>query len=121
MRHRQQGMTFVGLLCIMALVGLIVYAVIILVPVYLNYMKIARTMDATATEMKGGDSLDPGSVRRIIDRHWQIEDPSAIDAKAIEITKADDGLVMHVAYDDSVHYLYNISLSVHFDHTVKVR
>jgi Tfp pilus assembly protein PilE len=45
MRQSQQGMTFIGLLCILALVGVIGYAGIRLVPVYLNYMKIARTME----------------------------------------------------------------------------
>ena len=28
---------------------------------------------------------------------------------------------MHVAYDDSVPYVANVSLSVHFEKTVKVR
>ncbi|HEY2683619.1 MAG TPA: DUF4845 domain-containing protein [Steroidobacteraceae bacterium] len=120
MRKHQQGMTFIGLLFILALVGLVVYAGIRLVPVYLNYLKISRTLDMTATEVKG-ENVDPGNVRRIIDRHWQIEDPTGIDAKDIQITKDDDGISMHVVYDDAVPYLANVSLSVHFDKTVKIR
>jgi hypothetical protein len=120
MRKHQQGMTFIGLLFILALVGLVVYAGIRLVPVYLNYLKISRTLDMTATEVKG-ENVDPGSVRRIIDRHWQIEDPTGIDEKDIQITKDDDGISMHVVYDDPVPYLGNVSLSVHFDKTVKIR
>ena len=53
MPRHQHGMTFIGLACILALVGVIGYAVVRLIPVYLNYMKIARTMDMTATEVKG--------------------------------------------------------------------
>ncbi len=49
------------------------YAGIRLVPVYLNYMKVARTLDATATEFKG-DNPDPAAIRRSLDRHWEIED-----------------------------------------------
>ena len=30
-------------------------------------------------------------------------------------------VTMHVAYDDSVPYIANVSLSVHFDKTVKVQ
>ena len=120
MRRSQQGMTFIGLLCVLALVGVIGYAVIRLVPVYLNYMKIARTMEMTATEVKG-DNPDPGNMRRILERHWTIEDPTAVDFKDIEITKGDNGVSMHVAYDDAVPYLANVSLSVHFDKTVKVQ
>jgi hypothetical protein len=113
-------MTFIGLLCILALVGLIGYAGIRLVPVYLNYMKIARTMEMTANEVKG-DNPDPGNMRRILERHWTVEDPSTVDFKDIEITKSDSGVSMHVAYDDAVPYLANVSLSVHFDKTVKVQ
>jgi len=116
----QLGMTFIGLLCVLTLVGLVAYAVLRLVPVYLNYMKISRTMDMTATESKG-DNPDPGAIRRILERHWAIEDPTAVEVKDIEISKDDSGVSMHVAYDDTVPYISNVSLSVHFDKTVKVR
>jgi hypothetical protein len=120
MRRHQQGMTFIGLLCILALAGVVVYAGIRLIPVYLNYMKIARILDATVTETKT-DNPDPAALRLIISRHWQIDDPTGVDEKAIEITKDDTGVQMHVAYDDVVPYIANVSLSVHFDKTVKVQ
>jgi hypothetical protein len=120
MRHRQQGMTFIGLLCILALVGAIGYAGIRLVPVYLNYMKIARIMDSTATESKG-ENPDPGVIRRSLERHWSIDDPTTVDFKDIELVKDENGLSLHVAYDDQVPYVANVSLSVHFDKTVKVQ
>jgi Domain of unknown function (DUF4845) len=119
MGKHQQGMTFIGLLCILALAGAVVYAGIRLAPLYLNYMKIARTMEAVATEVKG-DNPDPATMRVLIDRHFNIEDPSVISAKDIEITKDDGGVQMHVAYDDSVPYVANVYLGAHFDKTVKV-
>ena len=120
MRRPQQGMTFIGLLCILVLVGTIGYAGVRLVPVYLNYMKLARTMESAAAEFKGETgSLD--GVRKSLDRHWAIEDITAVDQKDIEITRDDNGLQLHVAYDDAVPYIANVSLSVHFDKTVKVQ
>ena len=120
MQKHQRGMTFIGLLCILALAGVVVYAGIRLAPLYLNYMKIARTLEAVAGEVKG-DNPDPTAIRNLIDRHFNIEDPSSVTVKDIEITKNEDGVVMHVAYDDTVPYVANVSLSVHFDKTVKVR
>jgi hypothetical protein len=120
MRQPQLGMTFIGLLCILALVGTIGYAGVRLVPVYLNYMKLARTMESAATEFKGESSGLDG-VRKSLDRHWAIEDITAVDQKDIEITKDGNGLQLHVAYDDTVPYIANISLSVHFDKTVTVQ
>ena len=44
-----------------------------------------------------------------------------VGVKDITITKDDSGVVLHAAYDDAVPYLYNVSLSAHFDKTVKVQ
>jgi Domain of unknown function (DUF4845) len=120
MRQRQQGMTFIGVLCILALVGVIGYAGIRLTPVYLNYMNIARTMDTVATEFKG-ENPDPVAIRRSLEKHWEIEAITAVDYKDIEVTKDDSGVSLHVAYDDSEPYVANVSLAVHFDKTVKVQ
>jgi len=113
-------MTFIGLLCILALVGLIGYAGLRLVPLYLNYMKVARSMDATAAELKS-DNPDPGAIRRSLEKHWQIEDISSVEAKEVEIVKNEGGVSLHVSYDDAAPYIDNVSLSVHFDKTVKVQ
>jgi hypothetical protein len=120
MRKRQQGMTFIGLLCILVLVGVVVYAGIRLVPVYLNYMKVSRTMEMTASEARA-ENVDPGNIRRLLERHWAIEDPTAVEVKDIQITKDDSGTQLHVAYDDTVPYVANVSLSVHFEKTVTVK
>ena len=121
MRH-QQGMTMVGILCVLVLVGLIAYGGVRLIPLYLNYLKISRMMDATAAEFKGSEgAADLGGIRRSLDHHWIVEEPTGIEQKDIEITKADDGVTMHVSYDDAAPYIANVSLMVHFDKTVKVQ
>jgi len=120
MRQNQQGMTFIGLLCILALVGMIGYAGIRLSTVYLNYMKVARSMEATATEFKS-ENPDLAGMRRSLDKHFQIEDVSSVESKDVEIVKDEGGVTLHVAYDDSVPYIANVSLSVHFDKSVKVQ
>jgi Domain of unknown function (DUF4845) len=120
MRRRQQGMTFLGLLCVLVLVGFVVYAGIRLVPVYLNYMNIARTLDAVAADFKG-DNPSPEAIRTSLSRHWEVQAITVVDTKDIEITKDDSGISMHVAYDDSEPYIGNVSLAVHFDKTVKVQ
>jgi hypothetical protein len=120
MRRRQLGMTFIGLMCILVLVGIIGYAGIRLAPVYLNYMNVVKTLQTTASEFKG-DNPDPAAIRNSLGRHWEITTITAVDPKDIEITKDENGgVTLHVAYDDSEPYVANISLVVHFDKTVKV-
>jgi len=120
MRQRQQGMTFIGLLFILAMSGVILYAGIRLAPLYLNYMKVARSLDVVAAELKS-DSADPTAVRSALSKQWQIQAIDSVDYKDVEITKEDSGVALHVAYDDSVPYIANVSLSVHFEKTTKAQ
>ncbi|MGA2188560.1 MAG: DUF4845 domain-containing protein [Steroidobacteraceae bacterium] len=120
MRGHQRGMTMMGILFILGLLGMIGYAGLRLTPLYLNYIKVVRSMDAAAGEFKT-DNPDPGSVRRSLEKHWQIEDISSVEAKDVEIVKNENGVALHVAYDDLAPYVSNVSLSVHFDKTVKVQ
>ena len=118
MRQRQKGITFIGLVFVIALVGLPVLAIIKLVPVYLNYMAVSRNMETLRSEFKG--TPDPGGIRRSLDRHWNIDDVTALQTKDIEIIKEDGVVVVHAAYDDKVSYLGNVSLVVSFDKTVRI-
>jgi hypothetical protein len=120
MRQRQRGMTFIGILFILGMAGVILYAGVRLSPVYLNYLKVVRSMEAAAQDFKG-DNADLASMRRSLEKHWQIEDIDAVDSKDVEVTRDDSGVSMHVAYDDVAPYIANIGLSVHFDKTVKVQ
>lgn len=119
MRHRQQGMTFIGMLCIFALVGVIAYAGIRLAPVYLNYLKVVRAMQEVAAEFKG-EAPDVTRMRVSLGKHWDIDDITEADYKDVEIKKDDDGVYMHLAYEHTVPYLGNVSLAASFDKTVKV-
>jgi hypothetical protein len=119
-RDRQTGMTFIGMLFILSMLGMFLYAGVRLLPIYLNYLKVARSMEAAAAEFKS-ENADQGAVRLSLEKHWQIEDISGVEAKEVEVTKDDTGMALHVAYDDAAPYIQNVSLSVHFDKTVKVQ
>jgi hypothetical protein len=99
-------------------VGLPVYAVIRLVPVFLNYLSVSHSMESLKSEFRG--SPDPGGIRRSLEKHWQIDDVTGLQTKDIEITKDEGAVVVHAAYDDKVPYLGNISLVVSFEKTVRI-
>ncbi len=86
-------------------------------------MKVARTMEATASGLQRRQRRHPGAMTHTrSSRHWEIED---IDRQSTTRTsrspRTTRGVQMHVAYDDSVPYIANVSLAVHFDKTVTVK
>ena len=113
MRQRSRGMTFLGFLVLMAFIGVFVYAGIRLVPVYIEYLNISRTIEAVKTESGGADAI-----RNSIDKRFGVDDVHSITSKDVEIVRDGEGYSVHVAYDSEAPFLYNIGFIVHFDKTV---
>ena len=116
MRHSQRGITFIGALILVAFIGLFVYAGIRLVPVYLEYMNIAKAMDTVKADMTTVDS--PQSIRVALDKRFFIDAVTVIEAKDLEIKRDGAAWVVRANYDAEAPFVANVSFSVHFDKTV---
>ena len=119
MRSRQRGATFIGMLVIVAIIGFGLYGAIRLVPLYLEYMAVARAMEQTAKEHKDGLTT-PNELRTSLDRRWTIEDIKSVQPKEIEIKKTGSGYTMHARYWAQAPFIANVSLLVDFDKSVNV-
>jgi hypothetical protein len=119
MRYREGGVTFLGWLVILVPVALVLYAGIRLVPVYLEYMKIARTLEQVSTESVG-DVADPRTLRYAIERRFDVEDVHVITKDDIKITKEGSGYRVEAAYEAVAPFISNVDLLVTFDKVVVV-
>jgi hypothetical protein len=120
MKHRQRGATFLGIVAILLILGTAVYAGIRLVPIYLDYMKVARSMEQVRDEHAAIDT-NPMLIRKSLERRWDVEDITGIFWKDVEIKKTADGYDIHAGYEVEQQFLYNIYLLVKFDKTVTVQ
>lgn len=117
-RQQQRGATLLGMLIIAAILGLALFAGIRLLPIYMEYMAVARAMEQTAKEEAGGTS--PQTLRSAMDRRWTVEDIHSIDPKDIVITKVASGYSMRAKYRAETPFISNVSLVVDFDKSVTV-
>lgn len=113
---RQRGVTIVGLLMVLAVLGVFVYAAARLVPVYVEYMNVAKVLENVKTEAADGATLQ--ALRLSIERHFDVEDVHSIASKDVEITRDRSSAVIHVDYDAYAPFIANVSFVVHFDKTV---
>jgi Domain of unknown function (DUF4845) len=120
--HKQQmrGMTTLGMLILVAFLGMFAFAAIQLTPVYLNYMKVAGVIEGVKEEF---DSQGPtaANIRRSIERRFGIESVAVITSRDIKVAAESGGFSVSANYDHTVPYLGNLSFSVHFEKTVLVR
>ncbi len=119
MINRQRGATFIGMIVIVAILGLGLYAAIRLTPVYLEYMSVVRALEQTAMEA-AGNPTSPAELRNSLDRRWTIEDIKSVQPREIEIRRAGSGYSLRAWYRAEAPFVANISLAVDFDKTVNV-
>ena len=117
MRSKQTGITFIGWIILLVPVAICAYAGIRLAPVYLNYMKVARTLEQVKSEFKGGDA-NQALVRIAIEKHLNIESVEYPDIKDIKIARDGKTWTVTAAYDDQAPLFSNVFILVTFDKTV---
>jgi hypothetical protein len=121
MRYRQRGVTFIGWIVLLLPLAIVGYAAIRLTPVYLNYMKVARTLEQTATEFGNEQSVNAQQLRTSIEKRLDIESVTYPTAKDIVVQRDGQSWVLHAAYEDVAPLFSNVSLLVTFDRKVELR
>lgn len=120
MRSRQAGITFIGWVVLLTPVAIVGYAAIRLTPVYLNYMKVSKTLKQTAAENKGDATLNPNAVRVAIEKRFDIEGVNYPKVSDVVVSRVGNAWAISVDYEDSVPLFAGISLVVHFEKSAAV-
>lgn len=120
MQHRQRGMTMLGIILIIAVVGAWLYAGIRLTPKYLEYMRVASTLEKVGDEFSSNPGTTEFMLRKAVERHFDIDMVEVITSNDIEIDKDGSIFTMRAAYEDTVPLAGNVSFLIEFDKSVEV-
>jgi hypothetical protein len=113
-------MTFLGIIVLVIVVGAWVYSGIRLVPKYLEYMRVAATLEKVRDEYESNPGTTDFMLRKAVERHFDIEMIEIITSNDIEIRKEGGTFFMRAFYEDTVPLVANVSFLVEFDKTVEV-
>jgi hypothetical protein len=119
-KHRQAGMTTLGLLILVGFIGIFAFAGLRLTPVYLNYMKIAGVVSGVQEEFDGVNATR-AAIRNSISRRFDIDSVGEMSARDVKVTKVDGGYEVVAMYSHKAPFVGNISFVVDFDKRVVVR
>jgi hypothetical protein len=118
--HRQVGMTTLGMVILVAFVGLFAFAAIRLTPVYLNYMKVASVISGVHEEFDGAGA-NRAMIRKSISRRFDIDSVAVLNAQDVEVTTVDGGFEVAAVYSHKADFIANVSFVVDFDERVIIR
>jgi hypothetical protein len=117
--YQQRGATALGMLSIITVLGLGLYALILLVPVYLDNYEVVNTMKSIS-EATTAEETNPDQLRTSLNRAWTSGYIDDLDYQDVVIKKVGRTYEMTAAYRVERRFLGNISMVVDFDKTMVV-
>jgi hypothetical protein len=115
--NRQSGMTAIGWLIVLALIGFFVLVTLKTVPAYMDYYKVVSTLESL--EKETGLST-PHDIRRIIQNRFDISYVDQITAKDLKIVPTGAAYKVTAQYNVSEHMFGNVYIVMKFYKQVKV-
>jgi hypothetical protein len=120
--HRKaRGITLIGFVILLAVVGFFVYLAMRLVPVYLEYMNVVKSMEQVRSE-PGMAQAPPEQIRRALSFKFstQYVADGAIPPQAIQVVREGNAQMLRIRYERRVPFVHNIELLVSFDKSVSL-
>ena len=121
MKTKQSGVTLIGFLVILLVVGFFGFMAMKLVPAYSEYGGVVKAMNGIASEGGSDKSLD--GIRRDLMYKFSMQyvDDKTIAPTDITITRNSGGAsTLNVSYDKDIPFVYNIDFLLHFSKSVQL-
>jgi len=96
-KHRQRGISFIGLLFVAIVVACVGVVVAQVIPTLIEYQAILKATN------KAKEGATVPEVRAIFDRAQAIDDFQSVSGKDLEIKKVGDNVVVSFAYQREIH------------------
>lgn len=98
MKHEQRGMTLIGFIVVLGVVGLFAYMGMKLIPMYSEYYGVKQALSGLAGE-PGIASKDPAKIKDLFFRRLYISYADNIKPEHVKLVRKDAGYLMTVVYE----------------------
>ena len=98
MKRKQGGMTLIGFIIVLALVGFFAYIAMKLVPMYSEYYSVKQALKGLQAE-PGIANRDPGKIQDLFFRRLYISYAENVKPEHVKIERVDGGWNMRVDYE----------------------
>lgn len=121
-RDRVKGITLIGFVIVLCVLGFFAYLAMRLVPMYVEYYGVVKAMEQVRSE-PGAAQKSVEEIRRNLSLKFdtQYVDSASVPPSAIQLVRESGGATLRIAYEKRVEFLYNIDLVGKFDKSVNLR
>ena len=117
-RHaRQRGITLIGFIFVLVVVGFLGYMAMVLGPGYNEYYGVVKAMNFVAAENTPG-STDIEGMRKSIDRQFTVGYVDTVDGSKLVLVRDKGGNRITMDYEVRKPFVYNIDFIQKFSYSV---
>lgn len=109
MKRTQSGMTLIGFVIVLAVVGLFAYVGMKLIPMYSEYYAVKQALKGLSEEPGIADQ-DPGKIQDLFFRRLYISYAEDVKPEHVKIKRIDSGWQMDVNYEVRKPVIYNLDV-----------
>ena len=115
-KSNQRGMTLLGFLMVLAVVGIFAFMGMKLFPVYSEYYSVVQSMKGIQME-PGVAAMSPERIRDLLDRRFNISYVESVKPEHIKFNRV-NGYNLTIAYEVRRPLAYNLDFVAKFSKTV---
>ena len=120
MRKSQSGVTLIGWVLILGVIGVFALAAMRLIPVYTQKLEVYSVLDAVQEQFDGNRPTGQ-ALKEAIRVKMQIKDVEIIGHKDFEVTQIKNGYEVRARYEHKVPFMFDVGLFVVVDKKVEIR
>ena len=114
---RQSGMTAIGVVLLLAVIGVFALTLMRLTPLYLEYQSISTIMNGLTKELK---TATPTQLRSMIEKRMDVNNVTVVTPKDFKFSKKDGVMTVSIAYQAEAPFVSNVFFLVKFQKEVRV-
>lgn len=121
MQGKAKGITLIGFVILLGILGFFAYLAMRLIPMYVEYFGVVKAMEQVRSEPGAAQkSLD--EIRRELSLKFdtQYVDSASVPPSAIQLKREAGGSTLRIAYEKRVSFMYNIDLVGKFDKSINL-
>ena len=117
--HKQEGMTLIGFILVLAMVIFVAFIGMKIGPIYLEYSSVVSAMNGVASE-RGSANLSPFDIRVKIHNRLYVSNTSySVKDNNIKIVRG-NGVHLRIAYEVRKPVIGNLDVVAKFDRSVRL-
>jgi len=109
MKRKQRGITLLGFIIVLAVVGFFAYVGMKLFPMYQEYYSVKAALKGLASE-PGTATSDPAKIQDLFFRRLYISYSENVKPENVKIRRADNGYQMEVQYEVRRPLVFNLDI-----------